>query len=280
MPPSSIFKNERWNRKDEKRNYRRLVIHTSDNEKHLPPDYIPALVAKYGDNTNLIRAHLFGEFCPLVEGSAYSNYIPDRHDVPDENPDPYLPIAFKWDFNAEPLAWVASQKLYVGTITRTKKWIALHNSEAGSSNLTDATLEFAAKFPLDKFSATPIGIYGDRTGHAGSHKIEGSDFENIQKILKRLGYARVSIFASRQVAPENDSVECVQNLFLYNLFALCRRCDNLRKSLLSTSWKEGTRKLSKPAGETWTHWADALKYWCYQERNTLFKGTPVYGMNY
>lgn len=271
-----IFKNPRWNRKDHKRNYRRLIIHTADNAKHLPPDYLPALEAKYGDNTNLKRAHLYGEFCPLVEGSAYSNYIPDIHDVPDERPDPYQPVILCWDFNNAPLAWNAIQKLHHKGVRR---HIALHNSENNSDNLTNATLEFAAKFPLNEFNATPICLYGDRTGHAGSHKVSGSDYENIHKTLKSLGYSRVSIFASKKVAPEMDTVEAVQNAFLYKLLYLCHRCDNLRRSLLSTSWKENTRKLAKPQGDTWTHWADALKYWIYQERDLIFKGTPVYGMN-
>jgi hypothetical protein len=46
----------------------------------------------------------------------------------------------------------------------------------------------------------------------------------------------------------------------------------LQRSLLSTRWKEGVKKLDKPSKDDWTHWSDALKYLAYAMQTT---GTKI-----
>ena len=265
-------KNEGWTQhapRDailEQKLYRRFTLWTDDNVDNLPDDYIDNLMDVFGDNPNLVQSYRFGVFCPLVEGSAYSNYLPQVHDIDDIEPDRYRDITLCFDFNANPLAWAAIQKVpYSFGQERRFNYTVIHEANEGHSELDSAIIEFATKFPREEFRDTKIRLYGDRTGHAQSHKISGSDFENIRKYLNELGYKNVEICATKSVAPEAASVEAVQRLFLRKILLICKRCRMTRRSALATTWKAGTRKLDKPAGETHTHHMDGIKYWAWQE---------------
>lgn len=261
------FKDNRWNRYDEKRKYRRLIVWTEDNAAHLPPDYIPALKAKYGANANMVKAHLYGEFCPLYEGNAYPTYIPSRHDIADLDADPYNEINLNLDFNSNPVAWTAVQRARFHFDGHTHSAnVVLHEAENNSSQLDDAIIEFMAKFPAAQFARTPINIYGDRSGHADSHKMRGSDYDMVANLLKWGGYHNVRVEATRLVAPETASVDALCMMFLQDLLFLCTRAKLTKRSLMATTWKAGKRKLDKPTGETWTHHSDGLKYWAWQTR--------------
>lgn len=278
---SEDLKDPRWNRYNKQRNYRRLVVWTEDNSEHLPPDYIPALRAKYGHNHNLLKAHLYGEFCPLYEGNAYPCYIPSKHDVPNFDPSPLREIPLMFDFNANPVAWIATQQFRVELDGwQRTAWAAVHEASSENRQLDDAVAEFCAKFPVALFANTPIRLYGDRSGHAGSHKVAGSDFETIKNLLTSAGYRNVIICATKQVAPETASVDALNRLFLDDLLFICLRCTLLKRSLLATTWQEGKRKLHKPSGETWTHHSDSAKYWAWQESKNLLTPTRTFGRNW
>lgn len=263
---------------------RRFIVWTDDNLRYLPPGYVQRnIVAPYGHNPNLIKSYRYGQFCPLVEGSAYSNYFPQKHDCEDREADPYREIELCLDFNKSPLAWVAAQCLpFDEGRRRIFRYVAIHEANEGHEHLDDAAVEFADKFPVSIYGNTLIALYGDRSGHSGSHKVRGSDFENFKKYLEELGFKNVVIRAMRQVAPEAASVDAVQRLLSKGLFYICKRCHMLKVSLMRTSWKKGVRKLDKPSGETWTHHGDAFKYFAYQEARD-FEGratTQIYGTTY
>lgn len=252
--------------------FRRFILETEKNP-NIPRSYVEDLKRQYRHNQNHIRLWLMGRFAPLSEGLVFSNYSQPVHDVPDIDPHPKRDIVLTWDFNAAPVSWVALQ-LFRFETDRGKRWnwTALHNADSGSGDLDEACIEFSKKFPKQEFSETRIIIYGDRTGHGKSHKIKGSDYDNIRRYLNQLGYKHVEIRAARALALTSDTVQALQRLFLENLIAVCKRCQVLRTSLLSTAYKKGTRDIDKPAGETWTHAVEALKYFAWQE--TLhFDGT-------
>lgn len=257
---------------------RRFKVWTDDNQENLPQGYIQTyIVAPFGHNPNLIRSYRYGEFCPLTEGACYSNYMPQRHDVEPIEADPFRDILIWMDFNVAPLAWTAGQVLPFDEygLNRKFKAVAIDEAQDGAQQLDDAAVEFAHKFPPSKYGNTTIALYGDRTGHAKSHKIAGSDFENFARYLAELGFRNVEIRASRQVAPEASSVDSLNKLFSKDLFLVSKKCRNLRRSLLATSWKKGTRKIDKPAGETWTHPSDGVKYWAWQEMREFNGSAPT-----
>lgn len=245
---------------------KRYIVWTDDNAHNLPPGYIQRnIVAPYGHNQNLIKSYRYGLFCPFTTGAAYSNYLPQKHDIDDIEPNEYREIALCLDFNKSPLAWVAAQPVPFDEVRRLIRWVVVHEGSESTSHLDDAAIEFAKKFPLRRFRTTPINLYGDRSGHAESHKSKATDYEAFAAYLEELGYENVEICASEKVAPETASVDAVQRLFSHTLLLVCKRCRLLRKSWLATCWKKGVRKLDKPQGETWTHHSDAFKYFAWQE---------------
>lgn len=254
--------------------YRRFTVWTDDNAKHLPPDYIAKnIVAPYAHNPNLLKSYRYGQFCSLVEGVVCSNYMPQKHDCDDMRADPNRPIYLDMDFNAAPLAWVASQIIpFEERGKRIFRNVAIDEANEEGGQLDDAAIEFSRKFPASTYRDTTIKLYGDRSGHAGSHKIAGSDYENFARYLRGLGFRNVEICAARQVAPEASSAEAFNRLFLEGLYLICRRCRMLRRSLQATTWKKGIRKIDKPSGETHTHHFDACKYRAWQELRE-WKGT-------
>ena len=193
--------------------------------------------------------------------------MPQRHDIDDIEADPFRELIMWMDFNVSPLSWTVGQMVPYEVFggRRVFKAVAINEAQDGAQQLDDAAVEFAHKFPPEKYKNTTIALYGDRTGHARSHKIAGSDFENFANYLKELGFRNVEIRATRLVAPEASSVDALNKLFSKDLFLVCKRCRNLRRSLLATSFKPGTRTILKPAGETWTHPSDGVKYWAWQE---------------
>lgn len=254
--------------------YRRFTIWTDDNP-FISKTYLQELQDTYGHNPNLIRSYRYGQFCPLVEGAAYKNYLPQKHDIDDRYAEPLRPIVLCFDFNANPLAWVALQATPFDEIGERKyRYVAIDEANLGEGSLEGAVVEFSAKFPVSAFKHTEILLYGDRSGHASSHKISGSDYDFIYGTLRRLGYTNVHICATKQVAPEAASVDSLNRLFLDDLHYVCKRCRQYRKSLMATCWKENTRKLDKPVHDTWTHWSDAVKYFAWQELRE-FKGNSL-----
>lgn len=269
---------------------RRFVVWTDDNP-FIPQSYLIQLDDTYGHNPNLIKSYRYGEFCSLSEGSAYSNYFPQKHDLASPvEADPFREIILQLDFNVSPLAWVAGQlvpynepeyKNGVWRNARKFRYTLINEANEGNEQLDDAAVEFAEKFPVGIYRDTEISLYGDRTGHARSHKTRGTDFENFAGYLRELGYRNIKIRATTSIAPESASVEAVQRLFSKCLIQIGPACRMTKISFMRTKWKTGVRKLDKPSGETWTHHADAVKYFVYQELRE-FDGKSlnrIYGTN-
>lgn len=243
---------------------RRFRLTTFDNKLFLPEGYIEGLFDTHRANEAYIQSYIYGHFVALVTGNCYSNYKPQLHDWNDIEADPARDVEFTWDFNADPLAWVIVQRFAFDEYDkRVFKRVAIHNSDAGSSTLEDACVEFASRHPVDKFRYTLIKLYGDSSGHAESHKTRRTDYQAIQHYLKVLGYERVQICALRHNPLETMSVDALNRWFLGNELLVCKRCTKFRRSLMATRWKDGERKIEKKAGETHTHHGDAVKYLAY-----------------
>jgi len=261
--------------------YRRFILWTDENMDNLPADYIDNLMIDYAHNPGLVSSYRFGKFCPLTQRAAFSNYR-QYNDIDDIECDPNRDIDLTFDFNANPVSWIAFQRIpFIEGIERVFKRVAIHESGDNATQLSDACVDFAVKCPPAIFRNTKIRLFGDRSGHAKSHKIEGSDYENIEKYLRELGYKNIEIVATRIVAPESESVDAVQKLLMNNLLVLCKRMRGLRKSFLATEWIEGQRKLHKPKGETHTHKGDACKYYIWQEcrDETGARNNKIFGTN-
>lgn len=258
-------------------------ISTIQNQKYLPLGYIDQLKRTYGHNPQMLESYLKGFFVPFYSGNAFGNFSED--DCIDFNPCDFNPVRsldMCWDFNKLPLAWVVGQKMpFKHYNSVQERFIVSGESDGRSSQLEEGIAEFICMFPPEIFKETEINLYGDRTGHAGSHKTPDSDYEKIQKELSKF-YNNVRIVAMRQVAPQVDSVESLNRAFSYAQVLISRKNVNLIKSLRGTRWKEGKRELYKPSDDKITHWADSLKYRVYQLfalEGGLGEGPRILGKN-
>lgn len=240
--------------------YRRLRVSTDDNH-HLPENYIPELMARIGHNKNMVKSYRHGYFSPLYEGTAYANYNPESHDVDEFEADPNLEVALTFDFNANPLSYVSLQ--FIRCEDGIKRWSTVNEAAEDISQLDEAAIDFALKHPVELFGNTLISIYGDSSGHAKSHKVSETDYQALAKHLRAIGYKRVEVRALKYNPKETLTVEAVNNAFSQDALRISRRCSKLKRSLMQTCWKKGERKIDKPTGEDWTHPSDALKYFIF-----------------
>jgi hypothetical protein len=246
-----------WN---EARLFRRFRATTFDNP-YLPAEYAAIIEDDYRASPAHIQSYLYGIFTELCSGGCYTNYKPTKHVIDDREPTPHKEIYLTLDFNANPMSWISCQKEWVEDWdSRKEQMVAFHVADMGSATLEDAAVEFAAKHRVELFRHTPIRIYGDSSGHAASHKSKFTDYQALKHYLEELGYQHVTIEALKFNPLETQSVDALNRWFLDDYFFICRRCKVLQKSLIATKWKEGTKKIDKPNGETWTHPSDAAKY--------------------
>ena len=153
-------------------------------------------------------------------------------------------------------------------LTRRYPYFALFSSIGKQRNIKDSCIEFSIRLPVERFRNTQINIYGDRTGHSHSHKynrIDKTDYDAIKEELYHLGYKNIEVCAHRGVVPEAESIDAVDKLFFNNLlFIDPYNAPKLKESLIKTELRPGERKILKVQGDDWTHWFDALKYFCWQ----------------
>lgn len=245
---------------DPSRNLRRFILETFDNEHNLDSGYIKRLFKLYEHDPAKIESYIYGRFASFNTGDVFAQYIESRVVIPEIKPDPTKPIALCFDFNATPLTWSAWQVLPYAKDGVTKlRDICIAESSLSKSNLKDSALEIGLAFDPAIFRNTKFEIWGDRTGHSKSHKVEGTDFSNLKKYLDEF-YTQVEIKARKEVTPISSSVDTVNRLFLYELLLICDHCKNMRRSLSNTKWALGKRDLEKTAGETHTHHSDGMRY--------------------
>jgi hypothetical protein len=257
---------------NDKRNYRRFRSTTYDNQKYLPESYIPSLLRTYAGRPAYIKSWIYGHFADLVQGSVYYAYNPALHDIENIQASPYREIDLTFDFNANPMSFsVIQQAIFEEHDQRVLKEVIIDEISEGVQNLDDAVVDFSLKFPNSTFANTQINVYGDSSGHAESHKVSDSDYKRIKKMLNLLGYQNVVIKAIRYNPKEETTAKALNDLFEKDALLINRKCRLLKRSLIGTVYKEGTRKINKPAGETITHMGDSLKYWAYVKHFTTTK---------
>jgi hypothetical protein len=245
----------------EARNYRRIILHTSDNPT-LDPDYIDNLRMAYEYDPGKLESYLFGLFVSFNRGTAYWEFFESRNVlkyIP--TPQPASEILFCWDFNRSPLAWVAMQKFTTEKNGfRRQQYVCIAESSGKSRGLMDACAEFMARFPKERFFRTEIGIYGGHDGYTDRHNTPQCDFRQIQDYLKAGGFANSHIKADKAAPGIRPSLEKMAALMAYDMLAVSPECTRTINGFAKTSLIDGTWSFEKPAGEDWTHYADGPRY--------------------
>jgi hypothetical protein len=271
-------------RVDKEKSYRRFTLHTDDNIHNLADNYIQQLERVY-DATRL-KSYRFGLFTSFNTGDVFENYLESRN-VAKENirPDPNLPIDLCFDFNRTPMTWSAWQNMpFANGSQRIRKEVCVQESSLDHSGLMKSAIDFGLKFDPKVYRNTPINIYGDRTGHAGSHKVEGTDFTNLKKYLDE-SFSNVTIRAAREVTPIRASVDVMNRMFLYDRAIISPNCVHMRSGLRGCKWIDGKAQIDKPSGDKVTHLPDGARYRFYAKyRNTDFSNVDninqAMGMNW
>lgn len=272
---------KKWMATHDAQRFKRINIWTEWN-KHLPAGYVDRLKRAYAWNPIKLKSYLYGEFASFTEAACYTNlHAANVRD--DLEIDPYLPIVFAWDFNYTPLAWVAwqEQPYKKKNGARGKKIRVIAESDGKSNATDDAVLEFLRKVPPVRFSKTPIRIDGDRSGHSGSHKIRGSDYDIIKSYMTKY-YEHVSVIARKEVTPIRASAEQTNKLLLYEVLEVASNCKNTLMSLEKTRYKQGTTDIEKPSDERHTHWQEALRVSLFnhtRDWDLTSDNSPILGLN-
>ncbi len=96
-----LFKKNPAENPDLSKNYGLIQASTYDNEKNLPPDYIPSLIEAYP--SELIDAYINGQFVNLTSGTVYRCYDRIKHNST-ETIQEKEPLFIGMDFNVQHMA--------------------------------------------------------------------------------------------------------------------------------------------------------------------------------
>ena len=244
---------------------RSFEISTYENENNLAPGYIARQLQMFGHNPNKVLSWIYGKFTSFFEGRAHPDYdsAKDRHEL---EADPGTVLYLAWDFNVQPLAWVAGQRRYCIDplyLTDGHRYITVGESSGSSNTIMDGCAEFIRQFDPKVFETTPIRITGDANGHSRSVRASGSCYDDAKRYLKEF-YRDVKVIAPAVNPEVAVRVEATNKAFSYSLALVHKDHKNLDRSLLVTAWEAGTKNLKKPQGEDWTHWGEAFGYWISQ----------------
>jgi hypothetical protein len=261
------YVNSGWQRIDDRLAYNEdlkyyhVRLTTYDNQEFLPDDYIDKIHRLYKGQHAYIDSWIYGYYRELVSGNVYTAYNPKIHDLEEVKASPYKPIDLTFDFNANPMSWVALQEfIFEEYEDRVKRDVCIAEISDNITKLKESCIDFALKFDPAEFGNTKINVYGDMSGHAQSHKTDGSDYDRIKKHLNDLGFTNVEIHALRSNPVEHKSIGALNDRFDEDALLILSSLEKLKRSLVGTIYKEGTQKIFKPSGETITHMGDALKY--------------------
>jgi hypothetical protein len=236
-----------------------IVLHgsTYDNEV-LSRGYIDEMIREFSWNANLAKAYLYGEFVPLYDHGAY-DFDPAKHkqDGPTWGD---RPVYQTWDFNvtrgrAGGVSWVAMQE--------NRGDLHITNENRGTSRTTfEAVDDFITQFPVGQWGHNEIIITGDASGFSRDTRGYDDDYTIIRQKLAENGYRRVTIKTPAANPSENMRIASVNRLLSASWdqsLYVRPKCSKTIDSLLQTTIDD-TGRIVKPAGETHTHFADAVGY--------------------
>lgn len=221
--------------------YSMVQASTYENERFLPPDYIPSLVETYPQE--LIDAYLMGEFVNLTSGTVYRNYDRTRHRSTETIQDKE-PLHIGQDFNVNNMASVVFVERDNG-----------FHSVDELKGLTDTPrlIEVLA----DRYPDHRVTIYPDASG--GSRKTVNASTSDIE-LLRKAGH---SIRAPKANPPVKDRILAVNTAFAKGkLFVNDAKCPTFAEALEQQAYDKNGEP-DKTSGLD--HHPDAGGYFVHQK---------------
>lgn len=250
---------------------RTLCVHGASYENRtLNPEYFHDLWESYGWKESRFRAHVLGEAIAITTLAVYDSFEMEAS-VGDYPPDfdgrtECLDACF--DFNYGRMAVACMQSYWGGD------YVVWENERDDLATTKEAAEAFVARFPSDKFGDREVRVFGDQAGWARNPQVKSIDgsYGIIESILKGK-YRKVTFHAPYDTIPQDTRVMstnkyhalAVQNKGIKRsrgLFA-DRSCRKVVNGWQSVSWDAQKGKISKPANDMVTHWAEAVDYRMY-----------------
>lgn len=244
--------------------YRRFRVTSYDNPFGSKA-YILGVKDQYKTSPAYIKSYIYGYFANFAKGQVYTEYDPEVHRHT-QQPSVHLPIVLTWDWNVQPLAWIALQKRRIEDQYGARHaWFSQGTSSGESNLIVDGCVEFIQMYPPEIWKDTPILIDGDSTGTRRNLHDPDNDFEAVHRILRDY-YNNVRVVVNTNPRVELR-VEATNNAFMDYEAYVHEDDEMLSQSLLQTLWdKKQARKIAKPTGEEQTHYGDAFGYPIFRER--------------
>jgi hypothetical protein len=220
-------------------------------------DYYERLHAVY--DPRFAKQELEAEFLNIFAGQAYWNFSPTESVIKvdsmriDRNAD----LSLCCDFNVSPMCWNIAQDVRTrGGEIYTYFLEEMHLDTAGTQVAAD---EFVDRYSGHKGT---VLVYGDATGRSRHTSATRSDYEIIEKTLKR-AKLRFELRIGTSNPRESDRIAAVNARLLdarrqRKLF-ISEACKYTLIDLERVGFKPGTRQLDKNQGNL-THHTDAIGY--------------------
>lgn len=233
----------------------RMQLATRDNVFHSDIEaYIASLIEAWAHAPDRLEAYISGEFVNLSSNNLFGplTYADTSADWKRSKQ-----VFLSFDFNAFPLAYI------VGVMRENGTMHFLRSSSANARYTLRECVKELVTNEFDEMFDTVFEVYGDRSGHTTSHRSELDDYEIISSVFKA-ARLQCNINTPRDVVPQTGSTEEVNRLLARGMLTFDKtQAATLCSSMLKTEWQKNIRTIHKPAGDTWTHWSDALRYLIY-----------------
>ena len=230
---------------------RKLIKMRTQDNPHLPPDFIERLQANY--DPSLLRAYLDGEFINLTSGTVYDRFDRAKHvaiQMPDISREP---LRIGVDFNVGNMSAVIA--------VRVGKSLYVVDEVSGAHDTDTLAQKIKAHYPDHK-----IYIYPDASGGNRSTNATQTDIA----ILESYGMSNQSPKAN---PPVRDRVAAVQALLENGKgevrIQIAASCSKLIQCLELQSY---TEKGDPDKDGGYDHMNDALGYLIWREFNPLHAG--------
>jgi hypothetical protein len=232
------------------RSDRKLIKMRTQDNPHLPPDFIERLQANY--DPTLLKSYLDGEFVNLNTGQVYDRFDRSKH-VTTIKDDPDQPLRIGIDFNIANMNAVLAIRQYNKL---------LFVDEIAKAHDTDALAqEIRRRYPHRK-----IYVYPDASGAARSTNATQTDIQ----ILESYGMSNQSPKAN---PPVRDRVAAVQALLENGKGEVRMQVDQGCKRLIECLELQSYNEKGEPDKEGgYDHMNDAAGYLVWREFNPLQAG--------
>lgn len=230
---------------------RRLIRMRTQDNPHLPPDFIELMQANY--DPQLLKAYLGGEFVNLTTGQVYDRFDRAKHVLAIEAPSYREPLRIGVDFNIGNMSAVIAY--------RNGKTLRVFDEVSGAHDTDTLAQTIKARYPDHRLYVYPDASGGNRSTNASQTDIA---------ILESYGMSNQS---PRANPPVRDRVAAVQAL-LENGKGEIRLsiAPSCAKTIECLELQSYTEKGEPDKDSGYDHMNDAIGYLVWREFNPLHAG--------